>query len=292
MKLISIKPVSLPNNNMIGVIAICLVFGFFVWGVYTYLPVHVDANPPDTWGFSVDWKGCIRPDTLELISGHSPYAAGCGLNPPWTYLLLAPIALLPPALGAAVLFVLTYLLYAFAFMRLGAKPLQVLGLVLCPFVFINAQNGNIDFLPVLGMVLPPQIGLFFVVMKPQMGVGIALFWLVEAWHTGRLREVVRVFGPVTLAYLVSFGLFGLWPLRFLKQPADPFNASLWPLALPIGLGLLIYALRSRNKLLAISATPFLAPYINIHSYAILLFAFIPYEPLLYIVLGLSWMAMR
>ena len=49
--------------------AIVVVFIAFVYGVYSFLPVNVDANPPITWGFAVDWKGCIRPDTLKLVSG-------------------------------------------------------------------------------------------------------------------------------------------------------------------------------------------------------------------------------
>jgi hypothetical protein len=285
-----VEPLSITpaQKTLLAAVFLPVFFALFVWGVYNILPVHLDPNPPETWGFAVDWKGNIRPSVLRLLSGQTPYATN-NCFPPWAYLLLAPIALLPPAVGAAVMFALTYLGYMFAFLRLGAKPLQILGLLLCPFVYINAQNGNIDFLPVLGMVLPPQIGLFFVLMKPQLGAGIALYWLVEAWRTGRTREVVRVFGPVALAYLASFAFFGLWPLRLSKMPNDAFNASLWPMALPIGLGLLAQALRSRNKLLSISATPFLAPYINLHSYAILLFAFLPSPTLFYIAIALSWL---
>jgi hypothetical protein len=130
------------------------------------------------------------------------------------------------------------------------------------------------------------------VMKPQIGAGIALFWLVEAWRTGRLREVVRVFSPVVLAYLISFAVYGLWPLRFTERMSDPFNASLWPLSIPIGLGLLFHALQRREKFFAMSASPFLAPYINIHSYAVLLLAFIPSPALFFLAVALSWLVMR
>src|SRR5690606_38971700 len=72
---------------------------------------------------------------------------------------------------------------------------------------------NIDWLPLVGFVLPPQIGLFFILIKPQMGLAVALFWLVEAWREGGLREVIRVFGPVGAALALSLALYGLWPLR-------------------------------------------------------------------------------
>jgi hypothetical protein len=130
--------------------------------------------------------------------------------------------------------------------------------------------------------------LFFVLIKPQIGAGIALFWLVEAWRTGRIREVVRVFSPVTLAYLASFALYGLWPLRLVGMPADAFNASLWPLGIPIGAALLYQAIRSRKALYAMGATPFLAPYVNISSFAVVLFSFIPNPYLFVIAVALSW----
>lgn len=272
-------------QKVIATVLILISFVALVYAAYTFLPVHEDANPPETWGFSVDWKGCIRPDTLKLLSGSSPYTQGCGLNPPWTYLLLAPIALLPPALGAAVMFVFTYVIYALALRALGAKPLMILAYIFCPLVLFNAQNGNIDFLPVLGMILPPWLGLFFLAIKPQIGAGLALFWIVEAW-----RSTARLIAPVTVAYFLSFVVFGLYPLRLVHMLEDPFNASIFPFGLLFGVPLLVYALVKRQKLISIAATPLLAPYINVHSYAVLLFAFIPYEAPFCLAVALSWLA--
>lgn len=292
MRTLTLSTVPTKYKNISAVLLIVLTFFMLVWFVYTYLPVHENANPPLTWGFSVDWKGCIRPDTLKLISGHSPYAEGCGLNPPWTYLLLAPIALLPPDLGAAVIFVITYFVYTLVLFRRGAKPLMIAAGALCAFVFVNAKNGNIDWMPVLGFILPPQIGLFFLLIKPQIGAALALFWLVESWRIGKLREVIRVFAPVTFAMLISFAIYGFYPLKLTKMPNDPYNSSLWPFGLLIGIPLLFQAIRSRKDHYAIGAAPFLAPYVNIHSYAILLFTFLPYEVGYYLFIALSWLVMR
>lgn len=279
-----------PQSKWIVPILGAAAFAISLWFVYSFLPVHAEATPPATWGFAVDWKGCIRPDTLKLLSGHSPYAEGCGLNPPWAYLLLAPIAVLPPALGAAIVFVLTYFVYLFVLHRLGAKPWMLAAFLLCYFPFQNAMNGNIDWLVVLGFVLPPPAALFFLVIKPQIGAGLALFYLVEAWRKGGILRVVWDFGPVTVAFLLSFAVFGLWPLQLARMPADAYNRSLWPYGLLFGVPLLVYALAKRQKLTAAASTPLLAPYINIHSFAVSLFAFLPNPPAFLLAIALSWLA--
>jgi hypothetical protein len=276
------------QNRILAILALAAAFIAIVYAVYTFLPVGANATP-DTWGFGVDWKGCIRPDTLKLVNGQSPYVDGCGLNPPWTYLVLAPLALLPAPLGTAILFTLTYFVYVGAMFRAGARPWMALAVVLSRFVFVNALNGNIDWLPVIGFFLPAQIGLFFVLMKPQIGVGIALFWLVEAWRAGRMKEVARVFAPVTLAYIASFALFGFWPVKMGVSLVDSYNASLWPYGLIAGVPLLVYAILKRLKFVAVAATPFLAPYVNIHSYAVGLFALIPYPVGFVLMVAMSWL---
>ena len=78
-------------------------------------------------------------------------------------------------------------------------------------------------------------------------------WLVEAWRAGSLRQVVRVFAPVTLVLLVSLAVFGLWPLNMLKATefTTYWNASLWPYSIPVGLVLTVAAIAPR------AATPWL-----------------------------------
>ncbi len=260
----SLSPIA---QKIVAILLIFAVFIFFVWATYTYVPVHRDSIPDVNWGFSVDWKGAFRPAALLMLSGHNPFEAGTYHNPPWALIPLMPVALLSPALGAAVMFVLNYMVYAFIAFRLGAKPLTMILFIFCPLVFVNGFNGNIDWLVTLGFLMPPQIGLFFVLMKPQIGIGLAVFWLIEAWRRGRLREVMRVFAPITTIFLLSFALYGLWPLNSTGMPDNVFNQSMWPLSIPIGLALLLHAIRTRKAGLSLTASPLLAPYLTIHSYA-------------------------
>jgi len=267
---------------------VLLEFLLFVFAAYSFLPVHENANPPITWGWGIDWKGNIREASLDLLAGRTPYTSIIRCLPPWVYLITAPIAMLPPDLGAAVIFVLTYMILSYVLYRMNAKTWVILVFMFNTFTFVNAKNGNLDSLAMLGFILPPQIGLFFVLIKPQIGAGIALFWLIESWRKGKYREVLRVYTPVSAAYVISFLFYGLWPLKLIGMTQDVYNASLWPFGIPVGIILLYKGIRERNALFAIGASPFLAPYVNITSFVVALMPFIPNPILIMISAALSW----
>ncbi len=108
----------------------------------------------------------------------------------------------------------------------------------------------------LGFALPPQIGLFFVTIKPQVGIGVVFFWLGMAWEKGKLKEVGRVFLPITIASLVSFILYGFWFLDMQSHVGGwNVNASLWPYAIPVGIYLLCQAVRRKSLKLSAAASP-------------------------------------
>lgn len=128
----------------------------------------------------------------------------------------------------------------------------------------------------LGFVLPPQIGLIFVLIKPQIGIGVTLFWFFEEWRKGGLKQVVRTFMPVTIFFLISFLLYGFWPLHFKDTLAIVeetksgmgfnYNSSLWPYGLIIGFFLLARSIYKEDKKLGIMSSPFLSPYTIMSTY--------------------------
>lgn len=275
------------SRNILGIILIAVAFGLFVFAVYTFLPVHENSNPPVSWGWGIDWKRQSRIASLQVISGLNPYDRVIRCLPPWIYVLISPIALLPPDLGSAVIFALTYFGYSFVLYRLKPDLLMILAFVCNPFMYHNAVNANFDFLAVLGFILPPQIGLFLVLAKPQIGIAIAIFWLVEAWRKGKAREVIRVFAPVTVAYLLSFMIYGFWPLKVMGMVNDAYNYSLWPAGIIVGLILLYKSIKDRDPLFAMGASPFLAPYVNMTSLAVLLIPFVRNSSLMIIAVALT-----
>lgn len=92
-------------------------------------------------------------------------------------------------------------------------------------------------------------------------------WAVIQRHC---RPLFLTFAPVTAAYLISFLIWGFWPLYYENRTADPFNDSLWPHGLFIGIVILYRAIKTKDFRLAMIASPFLSPCVTNHGWAVAL----------------------
>lgn len=226
----------------------------------------------------VDWSIAFRPAAWELLHLRSPFNIPGYFNPPWAAFVLIPFAVFPEQVGRVLLMLVGFMAYTYTAHRLGAGKWAIVAVLLSPLVMHNMLNGNIDWLPLLGLTMPPQIGLFFVTMKPQLGVAIVIFWLVESWRIGGYRETIKWFLPITIATLSSFLLYGFWPSRAAVEVDLWWSTSLWPLSLPVGLALMVAAFRQRDMHYAMGASPCFAPYILFHSWVIALYAVVRSTP--------------
>jgi len=81
--------------------------------------------------------------------------------------------------------------------------------------------------------------------------------------------------PVTFAYLISFAIYGFW----ISKPATmadktgyhgSFDISFFPYLVPLGLALLIVSIHKHKDGFTYMASPFLAPYVGVNSYTVVL----------------------
>ena len=238
-----------------------LVAGCYVWLVAIGALVIAQVLPA-----GMDWYHTYRPATRQIIAGQSPYDDLAFYSPPWTAIPLLPLALLPPAVGRGAVFVLNLSAYTAVALKLGARPVSVVLILLSPLTLHCLLNANIDWLILLALFLPARWGLFLALIKPQVGAGLVVYWAAEAWRMGRWRTLVAVFGPLMAATLLSFVLYGLWPLHARATAAYTFNASLFPASAPVGVALLLWAMRRHDYRPALAASPMLAPYVLFHSW--------------------------
>ncbi|MEW6717486.1 MAG: hypothetical protein AB1345_08285 [Chloroflexota bacterium] len=215
----------------------------------------------------IDWQETYRPAGLAILRGKSPYSIEGYRIVPWAILPVLPFAGLPEHIGRALYLVVSLAVFGYVSYKLGAKPITLFVFLLSPPVLHCLLNANIDWLPLLGFVLPPSIGLFFVVIKPQIGIGVVIFWLIETTRARGWRETVRTFVPVSVALALSFILFGFWPERFMAPVSFWWNASLWPASIPVGLVLMVTAIRQRKVEYSMAASPCLSPYVLLHSWS-------------------------
>lgn len=226
----------------------------------------------------IDWKETFYPAARAVWQGQSPYTIPTFRNPPWTILPLLPFALFPEKFGGIAFFIATFGTYAWVAYRLKASRLALIAFLASPPVFYGMRMLNVDIMVLLGFTLPAPIGLFLVIIKPQMGIAMVPFWLMESWRESGLKGVIKTFLPVTTAILLSFALFGNWQTgRQSDLVTSIWNASLWPWVIPVGIVLTMLALRDRRKDYAMAASPFLSPYLSYHSWASVLAGLIRHD---------------
>jgi len=220
------------------------------------------------WGLvGIDWKETFYPAASALLHGENPYLVPTFRNAPWVLILLAPFALFSETIGGLLFFIASLALYAWSAYRLGATRFALTVFLLSPPVVYGMRMLNIDVFVLFGFSLPPQIGLFFVLLKPQMGIAMVPFWLVREFHEGGWKQVVKTFAPVTVAVLLSFLVFGNWLSGRQADLLNSFwNASLWPWAVPIGITLIAISIRDLRADFAMAASPFISPYLAYHSW--------------------------
>jgi hypothetical protein len=262
--------------------AILAVLGL-VAGTLAFVTVTAAILPP-----ACDWHRFYVPAIRAVWRGESPYAPQYGFfNPPWALALLVPFGA-DEAFGRAGLFVLAILTVVFAVHRLEGGLLSTAAVLLSLPMLNVLWDGNIDWLVLMGLLLPPRWGLFFAVVKPQVGAGVAIWWTVEAWRAGGWRGVWDLLWPVSATCLGSLVLFGLWPLRATDPVMRLYNTSLWPWSIPGGLVLLGWGVWKREVGPALAAAPLLSPHVILHSWLGVFVALVRHPAVLAVVVAGSW----
>jgi hypothetical protein len=242
-------------------------YRLWIAGILLFIVLYFAANT--LWpAIGIDWRETYYPAVRAVLEGQNPYwAAPTFRNVPWTLIPMLPLAFFSERVSGVLYFILTLALYAITAIRLKASRVALIAFLLSSPVIYGMRMLNVDALVLLGFVLPPQIGLFFIVIKPQMGIAMLPFWMFELWRDGGWKAVLRAFLPVTLAMILSFILFGSSSIgRSNDLLHSTWNASLWPWAFPIGFALTVLSLRNRRTDQAMAASPFLSPYLAYHSW--------------------------
>lgn len=259
-------------------------------GVVSLLFVVIYFGINQIWPIvGIDWKETFYPAARAVLEGKSPYLVPTLRNAPWTILLLLPFALFSETAGGILFFIVSFGLYAWTAYRLKASRIALAVFLLSPPVVYGLKMLNVDVFVLIGFTLPASIGLFFVLIKPQMGIAMIPFWLVKAYQQGGVKQAVQTFMPVTIALALSFVLFGNWLSGKQTDLLVSFwNASLWPWAIPIGVVLLALALRDLRDDFAMAASPFLSPYLAYHSWVSVLAGLIRHDFEFMIAVGAMW----
>ena len=268
------------KSPYVSIILVLLAVLIFYWAASSIWPL-----------LGIDWHETFYPALQKVINGENPYDVPTFRNAPWTILVLFPFSLFSENVGGILFFMASLAGYAWVAYRLKARPMAFVLFLFSPPVIYGLRMLNVDVLVLIGFVLPAPIGLFFVLIKPQMGIVMGLYWLAEAWREGGVNKVFRVFTPVTVSLALSFIILGNWIVGRQSDLLGSFwNASLWPWALPIGLVLAALSVRDRRKDYGMAASPFLSPYLAYHSWVSVLVGLLQHEFILAVAVIGMWIA--
>lgn len=213
---------------------------------------------------AIDWHSTYYPAARAFISGSTPYYEGGLLeNPVWVCILLAPFALFREDISRALFLLASVFAYYKAFQSAGIPRKWIMILFFSPQVLYGLNLGTIDAFVLASPAMPPVLGFLAALTKPQIGIGYAIFLLID-W----VRE--KKLSSLFLALVLGGGgiLISLW----LGMPFSgrlisvPWNTSLFPYSLIPGIILLITALYLRKREWSLVASPMMAPYLTFHSW--------------------------
>lgn len=224
-----------------------------------------------------DFSNIYIPATEELISGQSPYTVEGYYNPPWTLLFFLPLVPLPAKVASFVITILHLSTFGIVAYKFGAKPLTLALFLFSPPTLYGAMDPNIDWLVALGLILPNVIGIFFIMLKPQLGLPIAIFYGYCAWKSGGVGQVLKLLLPITLAFILSILFYGNWFAKSTELFDVGYNFSVWPTGIIVGLVLLAHAIRKNNRQFAILASPFFSPYVAGYSLGLPVLGLLPMQ---------------
>ena len=194
-----------------------------------------------------------------------PYSIQGFINPPWTALLIAPLALFPYELSRILMSLMNMLVTGLLVYKYGGGKLSLfVVLTSYPFIFLLG-SGSVEWIPMLGLLFNLPI---LILAKPQSGALVLLVWFKQSEN--KKIFILSIVTFLTLSLLV----WQNWPWLMLENISLPLNAlgssplnrlNIWPMGIPFGLIMLYYAWKHDDELLSIMATWLLTPYTVYHS---------------------------
>lgn len=201
----------------------------------------------------------------------NPYRLERFVNPPWAAVFLAPFALPPLEVAVLLQLCLYFCLLTLIIYKYGGNRTGVF-LTLTSFMAMdNALELGIDWLPAIGLLMPPALSGVFLLVKPQIALGVGM--------TYTRRQILQGGVFMLIFLLVTLLIWGYWPdemqsavqrYTYDDQPTNPYNIAPsavlpWPVSYLIGLTLGWTAFKRKDAALSILAWLFFVPYILFYS---------------------------
>jgi hypothetical protein len=201
----------------------------------------------------LDWITSFYPQIAN------PWTLQVGIfNLPWIYVVLHPLYYLGPIISAIIMQIAVIISIWYICDRLNLPILHRVFIYLSPPVIWGMIMGQFDGIILLSYFLPGWVAPIAVLIKPQISIGS-----------------IRNLKPISFlpAIILAISAYIIWKWPFSIQfPSvggpfdDTFRGPLWNWSpWPFGLILLPILLFSKKISTRMGISPFLSPYIGVHS---------------------------
>jgi hypothetical protein len=197
----------------------------------------------------------------------NPYVVEGFLHPVWVPIGMIPFAALQFEVSILVQAVLYFTALGAVMLKFGGDRRAVM-VTLTSYMALDAVlEMNIDWMVIVGLLLPVWMSSIFVMAKPQIGLGYYIGVPVRQW------PLVALVTAVFLA--LTFAVWGNWVAEILARVTEysinrsfniaPFHFLTPYLSVPIGLTLSFFAFRRKDVPLALMGWIFFTPYLSFYS---------------------------
>ena len=225
---------------------------------------------------AADWDSTFLPAVRAWLSGGDPLAYI--YNPPWVLVPLVPFALAPYTVGRIALFVCALAVFVAVALRVfHARTLGVVALMASPLALDALAFGNVEWLALLGLLLPTWAAIPFLLIKPHIGAGVAALLVYLEWRERGWKHATISLTPTICLTAISFVVFGDWVAHMATytQFQNSFlNLSFFPYTLPLGLALFVAAIRTRRIEYALVCAPCFFPVLTPQVWVVALVAIV------------------
>lgn len=263
-----------------------------VWLVFAFVSPGLDYFGCYTWMV-------MEPERLPRVAEQV-----WTLNPPWLAPFMAPFVSLPGRAGYIAFMAASLAMIVYSTYILGGKPIPIL---LSAHMLWILWWGQIEGWGLLAIVLgwyalkretekadgrswPLMfLALALASFKPQISFApVAMLW----WWSGKERW--KSLAALVATFILSLVVWGPWPVWYAQgifrfvgdEHAGPWNASIGLIAAPLFLPALLAPMDREKRLIALTATAYLAsPYLPYYSTIALLSFAVPWWAYLFGLLG-------
>lgn len=242
-----------------------IIFGMIaavLWWLVAFL-LYTSSDVVRVWH---DQTYIFRPVSLE-----DPYATQGFVHPIWIVVLIYPFRWLPLELSTLVQALIYYIALSLVILKYGGGRREIL-ITLFSYPCLDAVlQMNVDWLVVVGMLLPAWLSGPFVLAKPQIGAGYYIGKPIRDWFKmGVLMAIIGVgsvliWGWWTQTILDLVGEFSIG--RFFNVAPSNY---LGVISMLIGLVLAVWAFRRKDVPLGVLAWLFFTPYLAAYSLPLML----------------------